>query len=356
MTPTKNPAAGNGGASELVPARGLNSSECRTPTTYNQAPGSLAEQINAAHRRAFDCAQQALEHAAECGRLLLKAKKVIPHSAWLSWLENHTEVGVRQSQKYMQLAKGWAEVQAKNDLSKSHLTVDGALRLLAKPRPAPADKVQVPKPKPATVTAIDAATGAKSATLSVLSSSKSSEWYTPPEIVVLVGRVLGEIDIDPCWHPESPVVATVTIAKDDADGLAHDWQGRVYLNPPYGRGIDDWIAKLVAEYDRGAVTEAIALVPARVDTEWFARLDAFPRCFIKGRLTFANADNPAPFPAAAIYLGKNTKRFAEVFGTVGGIWIRLDEGAPCALEHIIAPHAAPSMPDIPGILDRRAAR
>ena len=45
--------------------------------------------------------------------------------------------------------------------------------------------------------------------------------------------------------------------------------------------IDDWIAKLVAEHDAGNITEAVALVPARVDTEWFRRLNAFPRCFVR---------------------------------------------------------------------------
>jgi hypothetical protein len=72
------------------------------------------------------------------------------------------------------------------------------------------------------------------------------------------------------------------------------------------------------------VTEAVALVPARVDTEWFRRLDPFPRCFIYGRLTFANGANPAPFPSAAVYLGKNVERFASVFGAVGSIWVRLE--------------------------------
>jgi hypothetical protein len=72
------------------------------------------------------------------------------------------------------------------------------------------------------------------------------------------------------------------------------------LNPPYGHEIDDWIAKLVAEHEAGRVTEAIALVPARVDTEWFRRLDPFPRCFVFGRLTFANAGTPAPFRPSSI--------------------------------------------------------
>jgi phage N-6-adenine-methyltransferase len=160
----------------------------------------------------------------------------------------------------------------------------------------------------------------------VLSSSRSVQWYTPPDIVELVNDVLGAIDLDPCWHPESAVSAATTYVEEQ-DGLSRPWRGRVFLNPPYGRAIDPWIEKLVAEHSASNVREAVALVPARVDTEWFRRLDAFPRCFIYGRLTFANAENPAPFPCAAVYLGADAERFASVFGGVGGVWVRFVEGA-----------------------------
>ena len=135
--------------------------------------------------------------------------------------------------------------------------------------------------------------------------------------------MLGGVDLDPCWHSNSPLRAQATYTADD-DGLAQEWKGRVYLNPPYGRAIDAWIAKLVDGHNSGAVTEAIALVPARVDTEWFRRLDAFPRCFIYGRLTFANADNPAPFPSAIVYLGSNVETFHRVFAQIGGVFVRLE--------------------------------
>ena len=81
--------------------------------------------------------------------------------------------------------------------------------------------------------------------------------------------------------------------------------------------------------------EAVALVPARVDTEWFRRLDAFPRCFLHGRLTFANAENPAPFPSAAVYIGKDVAKFAATFGRLGSIWVRLND--PSQLDDGIPP-------------------
>jgi DNA N-6-adenine-methyltransferase (Dam) len=126
------------------------------------------------------------------------------------------------------------------------------------------------------------------------------------------------------------VRASATYTEAD-DGLAQPWHGRTWLNPPYGREIGEWIDKLVSEYETGQVTEAMALIPARVDTQWFRCLDPYPRCYVYGRLVFSNSENSAPFPAAIPYLGPNVERFIEVFSSVGGIWMRM-EATPTRLD------------------------
>ena len=100
------------------------------------------------------------------------------------------------------------------------------------------------------------------------------------------------------------------------DGLKQPWRGRVWLNPPYGSHIGGWIDRLLAEYERGAVSEAVALLPARVDTRWFARLDHYPQCHIRGRLRF-NGAGTAPFPSAVVYLGGNTEGFIAAYRPFG---------------------------------------
>ena len=109
---------------------------------------------------------------------------------------------------------------------------------------------------------------------------KSVEWYTPPELFEALGM---RFDLDPAapaggvpWVP-----AARHYSKAD-DGLAHEWQGRVWLNPPYGRGISRWMAKLAAHGD------GLALVFARTDMEWFhqALSAATAACFLRGRLKF----------------------------------------------------------------------
>ena len=66
------------------------------------------------------------------------------------------------------------------------------------------------------------------------------EWLTPPELV----KKIGTFDLDPCTPINSPFKhATVNFSILD-DGLSKEWFGRVYLNPPYGKGMELWIEKL----------------------------------------------------------------------------------------------------------------
>jgi hypothetical protein len=157
-----------------------------------------------------------------------------------------------------------------------------------------------------------------------LYTSNSPEWYTPGDIVSRVVATLGSIDLDPCSNShDNPTVPAAKHFTEADDGLTQEWAGRIYMNPPYGRGIDEWVAKLDAAYRAGRVPEAIALLPARVDTRWFRILRDYTVCFVNGRLRFSGAD-PAPFPSAAIYLGPDSTKFYEHFGPIGDLYRRID--------------------------------
>ena len=157
--------------------------------------------------------------------------------------------------------------------------------------------------------------------LNVHFSSKTDEWTTPADIVARVLMCLGKIDVDPCSDEADTVPATIHYHETE-DGLTRPWEGRVYMNPPYGDVIAAWVEKLVAEYECGHAAEAIALIPSRTDTQWFRQFAPFPRCFISGRLKFGGHENSAPFPSMAVYLGKNTARFKEDFGDIGDLYVR----------------------------------
>lgn len=153
-------------------------------------------------------------------------------------------------------------------------------------------------------------------------SSETNEWYTPKSIIELVQKVLNEIDLDPCSNSQKNIPATSHYTEQD-NGLAFPWHGRVYMNPPYGREIAEWTKYLDAQYKCRNTLEAIALIPARTDTEWFRELKEYPRCFIWGRLKFSDFDNSAPFPSMAVYLGQNPKQFIQVFSSIGDIYQRI---------------------------------
>jgi hypothetical protein len=312
------------------------SSLAADPDNIDQAnalsQANLAEHVAEIRR----LGRRVIADVVEIGKRLTECKKIVGHGGWGPWL-------LREF--------GWTDDSALNfmrvyDLSKSRKFRDlnlpvSAIYLLA--RPSTPDEVRddiIERAKAGEVVSVEAVREmvvrhqpAKKApsehSLAVLTSSKSVEWYTPAGVVEQVTAVLGGIDLDPCWHPESPVKATTTYVEQQ-DGLSREWNGRVYLNPPYGRDIDGWIEKLVGEHEAGRVTEAIALVPARVETEWFRRLDAYPRCFLYGRVTFANAENPAAFPNAVVYLGNDVAKFSTVFEPAGGIWVRLERPAPAS--------------------------
>lgn len=160
-------------------------------------------------------------------------------------------------------------------------------------------------------------------------SSKSDEWYTPPEIIAAVRAVM-PIELDPasCYEAQQIIRADLYFdAKMNGLHPMRRWQGRVYLNPPYGDQIAKWIERLVAEYKSTHVVEAIALVPARVDTAWYRLLREYPRCHVTGRVQFWNEANPidgqrtgAPFPSAVFYLGNRLDVFGEAFSTIGDIY------------------------------------
>lgn len=154
-----------------------------------------------------------------------------------------------------------------------------------------------------------------------LFSSDTDQWYTPSEIIDLVQQVLGSIDLDPCSNSkDAPNVPASNHFTIEDDGLLQEWRGRIYMNPPYGRDIILWVKRLQGEFELGNVTEAIALVPSRTDTEWFRIFKEYPRCFVWGRLKFSSSNMGAPFPSMAVYLGQNTSRFVDAFKNIGDIY------------------------------------
>mgnify|MGYP000856532500 FL=1 len=73
-------------------------------------------------------------------------------------------------------------------------------------------------------------------------------WLTPKHII----DALGKFDLDPCAAPLPRPWETASASFIEADdGLSQEWFGRVWMNPPYGRGIGAWMKKMADHANAG---------------------------------------------------------------------------------------------------------
>ena len=129
-------------------------------------------------------------------------------------------------------------------------------------------------------------------------ASGKMDWATPDALFDRLNRIY-RFDLD--------VAADATNARCEryydaaTDGLRQSWEGaRVWCNPPYGRGIGQWVAKAA----QGGALLAVMLVPSRTDTVWWHEAMKTARAeFLRGRLRFKGAASSAPFPSALLYWG-----------------------------------------------------
>jgi phage N-6-adenine-methyltransferase len=128
-------------------------------------------------------------------------------------------------------------------------------------------------------------------------SSESDNWPTPEDFFEKMNSQYGPFDVDVCASAENAKCKKFFTREDD--GLSHEWSGRCWMNPPYGRSIGKWMKKAFESSREGAVV--CCLAPARTDTKWWHDYAMNGEItFIRGRLKFGGHKNPAPFPSAVV--------------------------------------------------------
>lgn len=149
-------------------------------------------------------------------------------------------------------------------------------------------------------------------------SSATDDWPTPQNFYDALDAEFGFV-VDGCAsttnHKAPHYFALDHLDPSRRNGLDGDWaadahrhQGSVFVNPPYGRSIGDWMAKAVETANAGATV--VCLVPARTDTRWFHDHVIAAKAevrFVQGRLKFGTATTSAPFAnLVVIYRGRRS--------------------------------------------------
>lgn len=126
----------------------------------------------------------------------------------------------------------------------------------------------------------------------------SVEWYTPPQLFDRLGL---RFDLDPA-SPNPPVPWVPADRFYWEDGHLLPWEGRVWLNPPYGPAAIPFIDRMI-EHDYG-----LMLLPARTETRAFQRAATAAEAvvFLSDRLHFVRPDghqSRSSFASALLVFG-----------------------------------------------------
>lgn len=150
--------------------------------------------------------------------------------------------------------------------------------------------------------------------------AETTTWLTPH----FVHEALGTFDLDPCAAPDWLTAQRHIILPED--GFTADWEGRVWLNPPYGDEVWPWLGKLAAH------GQGTALIFARTETAGFVREvwgKATAVKFLHGRLHFHYPDGtraPANSGAPSVLVAYGPNDAAQLAkSSLKGTYLRIKE-------------------------------
>jgi phage N-6-adenine-methyltransferase len=133
----------------------------------------------------------------------------------------------------------------------------------------------------------------------MMGARKDLDYETPRDLFDQLNHEF-HFTVDLAASPENALCPKYYSLENSAFGAA--WTGEsAYCNPPYGRGIRDWVEKACQD-SKAPATKIVMLLPARTDTRWFhTSLETVNEIrFIMGRLVFSGGGgelNSAPFPS-----------------------------------------------------------
>lgn len=125
---------------------------------------------------------------------------------------------------------------------------------------------------------------------------KTNTWLTPLPLI----KSLGVFDLDPCGFNGHKTANKIIYLPED--GFNYQWEGRVWLNPPYGKEQRLWMDKMLIHGN------GIALLFARLETNWIQPYIKNGFFQLQGRVKFLNEkfkeESSAGAPSMLIPFGR----------------------------------------------------
>ena len=137
-----------------------------------------------------------------------------------------------------------------------------------------------------------------------LLSTGKNDWETPVDFFNGLNKEFN-FTLDACANETNHKCEKYYTEKEN--GLSKSWEGEtVWCNPPYSaKEQNEWVKKC---FEEGRHATVVMLLPARTDTERFHRyiLPYAEIRFLRGRLKFVGAKDPAPFPSMVVIFRRRT--------------------------------------------------
>ena len=132
-----------------------------------------------------------------------------------------------------------------------------------------------------------------------LYQSDNTEWETPAHLFTALHKEF-RFTLDAAASAKNAKVSRYYDQKQDA--LQLRWSGRVWLNPPYGSMIPQFVEKARDEVLQKHCKLVVCLLPVRSDTQWWHRnvMHSTELRLLTRRLSFVGSNNKAPFPACIV--------------------------------------------------------
>jgi len=244
------------------------------------APAGPLEKAKRLYSECMGMARRSVEVAYECGLALIEAKAQCRHGDFAGELEA-AGIPVRTGQRLMRLARS-----VECDKLSHFESVSEALSSFGEGR--------------------------------YEHCKANNEWYTPSAIVEAARQAMGAIELDPA----SCAQANRTVRADrylSQGGELADWGcKRVFLNPPYQRGVVEAFCARFAEHTGAICMVVNVFSDARHGQMAIASADA--ACFHSGRVRFVSPTGQAQgsqLGTMILYRGGEVSQFAQAFAPLG---------------------------------------